>query len=215
MTEDRMFDLTIKPLEDSGIELWQQNGIDEADVIQLHPCQVRLLAERAGFLPAPDPKLLDRMSGRHVGRLRALSDRLDEIRRFYLDEIIDHCGSGIEFALHLRALEDLADEMIEDVGGDADGVLLALPAAVTSNENPLNISVTPDTSKRGRPGTGAALTNAERQAKHRAKQDELLPIASDRADAVGSNTGPRSSDHSAGIGELHRAADDALECAHV
>lgn len=166
-----MFDLAIAPLQNGGFQLSQQGSrLDEPDVIELHPLQVRYLAERAGLLPAPDPDLLDRLSARHVGRLRALFERLEEIRCFYLDEILDHCGSGIEFSLHLRALEDLVDEMIADLGAadcNAETVTTALPAS--SNEKSPAISVTP---ARGRPKKEDAMTPAERQAKHREKQAE-------------------------------------------
>jgi len=178
-TVDHMFDLTIHPLVDGGFQLEQGGWPNEPDLINLHPVQVRLLAERAGLLAAPDPKLVIRLSARHVGRLRALVERLDDLRRLYVDEIIDHCGSGIEIALHLRALEDLAQEMIEDVGteggdGTAGSITSALPAP--SNENSAAISVTPTTisvtPKRGRPKKGDALTPAERQRAHREKEAE-------------------------------------------
>ncbi len=178
MTDDSMFDLTLRPLADGGFELEQlAGGLEEPELITLHAVQVRYLAERAGLLPVPDPRILDRMSARHIARLHALQERLGEIRRFYLDEIVDRCGSGIEFGLHLRALEDLTEEMLADVGtadddSNAPGVSSALPCAVTSNEKSAAISVTP--SKRGRPASGGALTNAERQAKHRARQADLL-----------------------------------------
>ena len=171
MIDDRMYDLAIKPLQNGGFELEQGIGSGETVLIDLHLLQIRWLAERAGLLPQPDPTLLDRLSARHVGRLRALCERLDEIRHFYLDKIIDRCGSGIEFLLHLRALEDLADEMIADVGNNADSVTPALPTP--SNEKSTLIPVTPEISKRGRPASGEALTNAERQARHREKQSAL------------------------------------------
>jgi len=164
MPDERMHDLTIRPLAGGGFELEQRaGGLDEPAVVHLHPAQVRLLAKRAG------------MSARHVGRLQALRERLDEIHRFYIDEIIDRCGSGIEFALHLRAVRDLVDEMLADVetedgDGNAGSVTQALPAA--SNEKSAAISVTPPASNRGRPASGKALTNAERQTRHREKQAE-------------------------------------------
>src|SRR3990172_7093229 len=101
---DRMFDLIIHPLVDGGFQLEQGGWPNEPDLINLHPVQVRLLAERAGLLPAPDPRLVDRLSARHAWCVRAVVDRLDEIHRFYIDEIIDRCASAVEISLHLRAL---------------------------------------------------------------------------------------------------------------
>lgn len=175
ITDEHMHDLHIRALPGGAFELEQQAGsLEEPAAIHLHPAQVRLLAERAGLLPRPDPKLIDRLSSRHVWCLRALVDRLDEIRRFYLDEIFDHCASSVEISLHLRALEDLADELLLDVGGNAGCVTPTLP--VTSNEKSAesaSISVTSPAPKRGRPTTGIAMTNAERQARHREKQPEV------------------------------------------
>ncbi len=177
MINERMYDLGIELRDDGSIDLEQDAGCGEVSRVDLHPCQIRLLAELAGLL-TPDPTA--RLSARHVGRLRALYERLEEIRRFYLDEIIDHCGSGIEFSLHLRAIEDLTEEMLADVeavdgGNNAGSVTPALPEAVTEcHEKSAVISVTP---KCGRPKKEDALTPAERQRAHRAKQVDL-PLTS-------------------------------------
>lgn len=165
-----MLDLAIEDLPDGAFELRQQDGsLDEPCRILLHRVQVALLAERAGLLPAPAPGLLDRLHARHVGRLHALYDRLAEIRRFHLDGIIDRYADGIEFALHLRALEDLADEMLEDIGTAPPAEPAPECHAVTASNGV--------TRKPGPKPSGKALTDAERQARHRAKQGELLPIA--------------------------------------
>lgn len=182
MSIDTMHDLAITDLADGAIELCQfGGGIEEPDTIRLHPCQVRLLAEHAGLLPQADPALLDRLGARHARRLHALYARLDEIRRFYLDEIIDRCAEGIEFGLHLRALEDLVDEMIEDIG-TAPAVPEQGNDAVTApaqcHEVPASNCVT---RKPGPKPSGKALSAAERQARHRAKQGELLPAGQDEA----------------------------------
>jgi len=79
MLDERMNNLIILPLEDGGFELLQHSGMEEADIIDLHPTQIRLLAERAGLLSAPDPKLLGRLSAAHIRRLHALRDQIDEL----------------------------------------------------------------------------------------------------------------------------------------
>jgi len=167
MDLDRMSDLTISPLANGGMELSQQTGLDDPDVIELHPCQLRWIAECAGLLPAPDPALLDRLHARHTARIHALRDRIGTIRELYLDEILDRCGAGVEISLELLAISDLAGDLVDDLG------TAPRAASVTknSNGNSAAISVTP--TKRGRPATGNALTDAERQAKRRAKQTEL------------------------------------------
>ncbi len=157
---DSMLDLNITPLQNGGFELSQlAGGLEEPDLILLHPCQIRYLCEQAGLL-TPDPT--PRLSARHVGRLHALRDRLHDLHDLYYNEIVDRCGSGIEISLHLEAIADLVYEMIEDIGTappseqcNADVTLPPLQAA-------------PKATKR-------AMTGAERVAKHRAKQGELLP----------------------------------------
>ncbi len=168
MSVDSMLDVAVSGLEGGGLELVQfGGGLDEPNTIRLHRVQIAWIAERAGVLPAPDPDLLDRLNVRHIGRLHAMYERLEEIRRFYLDEILDHCGSGIEFALHLRAVEDLVDEMLEDIG--------TAPPAAPCNAVTLPVTLAaPKTPKR-------AMTGAERVAKHRARQTELqLPTTTEK-----------------------------------
>lgn len=141
MTDEHMIDLTILSLENGGLELWQQDGQDEPDVIDLHPAQIRLLAERAGLLAAPDPKLLDRLSAAHIGRLHALRDRIEEVYTVgYRDEILERCSHGAEISVHLRAISDLADELIADlaiadgaqsVAGTSAGLLLVVDTETT------------------------------------------------------------------------------------
>lgn len=173
MNGEHMMNLTIKPLANGGFELSQQTGLEDPAAIELHPCQVRLLAERAGLL-TPDPTA--RMSARHMRRIRFLRDRIKQLEDVYRDEIIDRCGAGIEICLHMEAIADLACELVEDCSSVAPAatVTAALPEAVTEcHEKSAAISVTP---RRGRPRKENKLTDAERQAKHRAKQAELLPL---------------------------------------
>lgn len=168
MSVDRMADLEIERLADGFFELRQQDGsLDEPCRILLHPVQVRLLAECAGLLPLPDPALAH-MSAAHIRRLRALQDRIEWLFGSYHDDILRH-SSGLEINLHLGAISDLADELVDDIGTAPP----AAPVTEKSNENAAAFSVTP--TKRGRPAAEGALTNAERQARHRARQADLLP----------------------------------------
>ncbi len=174
MLDQHMYDLGFEFNDDGNVSLEQDSGCGEVSRIDLHPCQIRLLAERAGLLAAPDPKLLDRLSERRVERLRTLAERFDELDSGYRDEIIDRCGAGLEIALHLRAIGALIDDLLEDVG-NAESVTPALPTS--SNEKSAAISVTPpasdaDKKRRGRPAKADALSNAERQARHREKEAE-------------------------------------------
>ncbi len=151
---ESMFDLKITRLENGGLELEQAAGaLDPADVqrIHLHPLQARLVGEHAG------------LPNRLLGHLRSLSGHLRELD-LYMDEIWDHCASSPEISLHLRAIDDLVDELATDAG-------------VPRHENSEEISVTPpapeaDKKRPGRPKKPDALSNAERQQRYRERHGE-------------------------------------------
>jgi len=153
---DHMFALRISELADGGFELRQQGGsLEEPSRIVLHPVQVRLLAERAGLIQRPAPTL-------------------PQIRRD-LERIRDAAADLFHLLASVPCFPPQADED-DDVRGARELVeriddLLDDIEAEQCNGNSAAISVTP--TKRGRPKKEDALTPAERQAKHRAKQTEL------------------------------------------
>ena len=113
--EERMPDLTIKPLTSGNFELSQQWGLDDPLMMELHPVQIRLLAERAGVLSAPDPRMVERWGGAHIKRILSLSKWIEDMRDLYNDEIIDRCGSGIEISLYLRTIAELSATLAAEV----------------------------------------------------------------------------------------------------
>jgi len=167
MSADRMFDLAIAPLQNGGFQLSQQGSrLDEPDVIELHPIQVRYLAQRADLIPAPDPDLLDRLSARHVRRLHALRDKAVDL--FELLASVPCFPPQSRETEDVTAARDLV-ELVDDLLDDTDTAPPAEPVTEKS-EAKQAVSVTP---KRGRPKKENALTDAERQARHRARQVEL------------------------------------------
>lgn len=118
MMADHFPDLTIRPLDGGSFELEQAWGVDDPERLEIHPAQIRLLAERAGLLPQPDPKLLERMSRAHIRRVRELRERFDEFASHYWDEIIERCGDGIEISLHLRAIDSLLGDLMAELEDD-------------------------------------------------------------------------------------------------
>jgi len=168
-----IYDIAFEIRDDDFVQLEQDAGCGEVSRIDLHTSQLRLLAERAGLLAAPDPRLIDRLSARHVSRIRALHDRLEEFFSVgYGNEIIERCGYGLEVMLHMRAISDLVHELVEDIGGDApvdaDVARESHENSQSNDKSDVAIPVTPPR-KRGRPATGKALSDAERQARHRAR----------------------------------------------
>jgi hypothetical protein len=172
---EQFYDLSFEQLDDGTIRLEQKDYCGgEAYIIDLHPCQLRHIAERADILRCGD-------DGTAARRFNAVAERLFRLAgdTYYRGEIIERCGMGSEFLTELDAVCDLADEFLRDLGTRAS---LPAPDAglLVSNENSPPISVTPsETAKRGRPATGEAMTNAERQKAHREreKQRDLLDDA--------------------------------------
>lgn len=197
MTE-RMFDLSIEFLLDGGIRLQQSAGsLEEPAVIDLHTCQIRLIAEQAGILnPAGTQQ---EPSGLPVGY--SLSPAfawphgfLRRLERIHLQiaDLVDFLSSIPSFPhrsemdedeVLARALLDAFDDLLTDFGilpddGACHGNSDVVTENVTENTPPTGINVTPPgisvtptaPASRGRPRSPSALTPAERQAKCRAKQ---------------------------------------------
>ncbi len=187
---DRMYDLTIRPLQDGGLELEQSAGsLDEPAVIHVHAAQLRLLAERAGLLAAPEPGM--QLTARHRRWMLRLANLVDELGRLHLDEIIERCAYGLEFALRLRAIEDVLDDLMfslaferipdEEASNAAAGSEAerhAIPAANSVTKTADSVTTRP-----GPKPSGNALSDAERQRRHRAKerQAELPALLTEEA----------------------------------
>lgn len=177
MTEtERIPDLGVDILEDGSINLEQNTGCGEMAYVTLHPCQLRLIAERAGLLKPPATAELP------AGLIRRL-ERLGS-RAWALYELLASVGSypphadldeDVQAALDLvESFEDLFADYCMPIEDGSHGK----SDAVTENAPPSGISVTQTeisvtTPARGRPRSPTALTPAQRQAKRRAKQATL------------------------------------------
>lgn len=176
----RMYALSWDVGADGMVRLEQPCGCDEPAVIDLHPAQLRVLCEQTGILEAaPLPVLEKRLVARFRGLLAALEFLAEDV---WLNEIVEEVSDGLAYEIAMRHLLDDFRELAQMVGanaaqGEEEGAVAeaaqqGVVAAVAGNENPAAISVT-EKARPGRPATGKAMTNAERQAKHRAKQQEL------------------------------------------
>tara|TARA_R110002073_G_scaffold181407_2_gene339722 strand:+ start:169 stop:639 length:471 start_codon:yes stop_codon:yes gene_type:complete len=112
---EQMHDLSIE-INNGLWRLQQSDGMGEHSIIDLHPVQIRLLAEHAGLLVAP-PKRLNKLSTSHIRRLNALHERIEEL--YFNDrltsEIMKCCGDGFEVMNHLRAIHEQAGELAADI----------------------------------------------------------------------------------------------------
>lgn len=191
---EHMYDLGIEILDGGTVRIEQEAGsLEGAVVIDLHPAQVRLIAERAGLL-APAPAVA--WPRGFEGRLERLQSDLSYLASdIWLDEITERIGDGLAYRIGLTAALDRLNDLLLDAGilPDVEAVAdLSAPdadilrtycessAPNPSNEKSPSISVTAsETPKRGRPATGEAMSNAERQRAHRARQAgaaETLPL---------------------------------------
>lgn len=152
------------------IEQTRLSGMGGTDAaIELHPSQAAWLAARlqqmVGFGEARELATLRR-------RMLTLHRKvIDLLAHFAWDDLLERSAYADDLFNDVNLAAELANEFVTDLMGvtkeieNDDG---------QRNENPPAISVTDsgETRKPGRPATGEAMTNAERQSKHRAKQKE-------------------------------------------
>lgn len=172
MTRYEQHHLTVDRDGDDFILRQIDHSGNEASVA-MHLSQVAHLAEKAGVTSGARNQQ-ERALLRLWGKLFLLT------ADFNLDEIGARCGDGLAYQAHALDARNILADILEDLGIAAPTYEDEEAARAPSNGNsPSNdksgdggISVTQ--SKRGRPATGTAMTNAERQARYRAKQANLL-----------------------------------------
>lgn len=105
---EKMYGLAIELIEGGGLRLTQQDGINDPDTIDLHPVQIRLIAERAGLLRhEPDAARVPDLER----RIAVLADRLqDFVCSRQIRTSILECGDGFELIAKLDGILDLALE---------------------------------------------------------------------------------------------------------
>ena len=131
MTTARMHDLTFQQLEDGTIQLEQQWGIDDPVSIELHPSQLRHVAEAVGLL---EPSKLPEQPHALKKRLERLHDRLVDIFDDLVAVPIYPPGSGSSADdPEARALRDAItalDDVLEDYFPDPEVAAEAMPGKV-------------------------------------------------------------------------------------
>lgn len=102
-------DLSFTRMDDGTIRLEQQSGVDEPNVIVVHPEQILFVARRlCGMSSETAAKARDLER-----KLAVITDRLERLvtDKWFRDGIIKECGDGIEMITRLDGLVDLAVEM--------------------------------------------------------------------------------------------------------
>lgn len=153
------------------IEQTRLGGMGGTDAaIELHPSQAAWLTARLQQMTGQgETRELATLRRRMLTLYRKL---IDLTGHFAWDDLFKRSAYADDLFKDVDLTAELANEFVAD---------LLVPAKEIDhddgqrNENSTAISVTPEVTKCGRPATGAAMTNAERQAKHRAKQKEADP----------------------------------------
>lgn len=104
----RWHDLIIDRLDDGGIHLEQQSGVDDPNVIHLHPEQFLFVARRlCGMKPETAEKVAELER-----RIAVLTDKLQDIvcSSDFRNDLVRRVGDGFEYLAKLDGLLDLALE---------------------------------------------------------------------------------------------------------
>lgn len=151
--KEYMPDLSVEIQPDGTICLEQSSGVGETVRVDLHPVQLRFLCERAGLLKPQPIDLAECLTAGHVRRLRKLSERINELldTKDFFDEVFDRCPNAGEWWMHLRAIEEQAEELVADIdhsdsgGGDNDNwpVGEVAPTARANSPKPSPAQSTP------------------------------------------------------------------------
>jgi len=113
----KIFDLNFE-IDGDNIRLEQDAGIGEVHTVDLHLCQLRLLAERTGLLsPAPAVEW-PRGFKQRLMRLQASVDYLAD--DCWQDEIVKRLGEGLAYRSGMYAALDTINDLLIDAGITTD-----------------------------------------------------------------------------------------------
>lgn len=105
---EKFFDLSFSSQPDGSVRLVQDDRIDEAAIIDLHPEQVLFVARRlCGMKPETAGKVAELER-----RIAVLTDKVQSFvcNSAFRSDMIERCGDGFEYLAKLDAILDLALE---------------------------------------------------------------------------------------------------------
>jgi len=122
----RWHDLIVDRLPDGGFHLEQQSGVDDPNVIHLHPEQLLFVSRQLCGMRSETAQQVDELER----RIAVLTDKLQNIvcNKAFRSDLIERCGDGFEYLARFDALLDLALEFdggrleAEESGSDDGGV---------------------------------------------------------------------------------------------
>ena len=106
---EKMYEVGFEIIDDGTVKLDQQSGVEEPNVIWIHPEQLRFITRRlCGLNEATASQVQDLER-----KLSVLTDRLERLvtAKWFRDGIINDCGDFAEMLSKLDGLVDLAIEM--------------------------------------------------------------------------------------------------------
>lgn len=117
---EQFYDLSFEQLDDGTIRLEQKDYCGESYTVDMHPCQLRHVAERAGLLTSAPVVAWPRGFEQRLLRLQTDVDYL--AGDCWLDEICKRLGNGLAFKIGMTAALDTINDLLIDVGitHDAD-----------------------------------------------------------------------------------------------
>lgn len=143
---EKMHEVSFEFLEDGSISLEQQSGLDEPDVIYLHPEQLKFITRRMCGMDDPSAARVEDLE-RKLAILAGDIDFIVKDKSIRRDIIDSGCGCEFELLSRLDALWDLA---IEYDGGRllprAKPEDIQTPQKPASGDQAGNHSITPQPS---------------------------------------------------------------------
>lgn len=160
------------------VRIEQSAGCGEVTSVDLHRLHLHHLAELLGSARSSPEYRVERALLRLWGKLFLLTADC------YLDEIVERCGGGLTYQAHALDARNILADILEDLGIEVPTFEDEEAARASNDKSPsprndksgegISVTQASEEPRRGRPATGTALSNAERQARHRAKQADLL-----------------------------------------
>ena len=133
MTAFTSHHLTVEHVNDKSgpaVMLTQQEGIDDAQTIIIHPWQLVAACQYLG-LTASDPKAAKDIATLQR-RMLALRDRIDTLTE-WMEKFSDHKHADLTYEMtQLHALQDLACEWCHDLDDNATATLNAVLTTMDS-----------------------------------------------------------------------------------
>jgi hypothetical protein len=130
----KIFDLNFE-IDGDNIRLEQDAGIGEVHTVDLHLCQLRLLAERTGLLSPVPVVAWPRGFKQRLMRLQASVDYLAD--DCWQDEIVKRLGEGLAYRAGMYAALDTINDLLLDAGIAPDPDNGQEPAPSPINASPL------------------------------------------------------------------------------